>query len=175
MLLTGLKKIYSSTIGRYFLAMGFGLFISVLLNDIPPFSEKLELWMSSLPYNQWLTKMTFCHLKLFGAPVNLNGSSITVGERSFYFAQGCLGLRHISLFCGFMIIYFGRWYKKLIYCLVGFLVLTIANVSRATVIGLAIWINPTWFDNVHEYGTMMLFYVTIFLLWVIWSKKVRGV
>jgi exosortase/archaeosortase family protein len=111
---------------------------------------------------------------MFGIPAELLGDQIVVGERSFYFAYGCLGVRHLSLFTGFILFYFGKFWHKLVYVLVGFFILTVANISRATLIGIAVWIDPSWFDWVHEYGTMVILYSTIFLLWVVWSKKIKG-
>jgi exosortase/archaeosortase family protein len=148
--------------------------VSVILNDIPFFSLPLESLIMNTEYNTLLSELTVLHLNIFGIPAEMSGEQIVVGERSFYFAYGCLGIRHLSLFAGFILAYFGKFSHKLLYILVGFFILTLANISRATVIGIAVWLNPRWFDMVHEYGTMIILYTTIFLLWVVWSKKIKG-
>ncbi|MDY0282738.1 MAG: archaeosortase/exosortase family protein, partial [Salinivirgaceae bacterium] len=106
-------------------------------------------------------------------PAVLIDNQIIIGTRSFYFAYGCLGIRHLTLFAFFILFYFGRLKHKIIYILVGFVVLTFANVSRATIIGISIYFNPSWFDFVHEYGSMIVLYGTIFLLWIIWVKRIH--
>ncbi len=159
---------------RYGLSFLAGVVISVILNDIPFFAIPLESIISGTAYNTFLSVLTVKHINMFGVPAELLGDQIVVGERSFYFAYGCLGIRHLSLFAGFILFYFGRFWHKLVYVLLGFFILTLANISRATLIGIAVWFDPSWFQWVHEYGTMFILYSTIFLLWIVWSKKIKG-
>ncbi|HON18963.1 MAG TPA: archaeosortase/exosortase family protein [Salinivirgaceae bacterium] len=164
-------KLWRNLIFRYFFGLGFGVMLSVVLNDLPIFNQQLEKFVSFTNYNQWLTNLTYWQLSFLGAPVHMDNMTITINEHSFYFAHGCLGLRHLTIFAGFMMVYFGKWHHKLIYCLVGFLVLTFANMMRASLIGVALWINPGLFEPVHQYGSAVVLYGTIFLLWIIWVKR----
>ena len=169
-----LEKYYSNIHLRYTVSFFFGLTLSIILNDIPLFAAPLEAVLMNSGYQVMLSKLTVLHLNIFGVPAFLSNNQIVVGERSFYFAYGCLGIRHLTLFAGFILVYFGQFYQKLKFIVMGFFILTLANISRATIIGIAIRINPSWFDLAHEYGSMLILYTTIFLLWIIWSKKTKG-
>ena len=158
---------------RYFFSFMVGIFFSILLSDFPFIANRLENFVFATHYNDLLTQLTLWHLKMFSVPAVLIDNQITIGTRSFYFAYGCLGIRHLTLFAFFILFYFGTLKHKVIYILVGIVILTLANVSRATIIGISIYFNPSWFDFVHEYGSMVILYGTIFLLWIIWVKRVQ--
>ncbi len=155
---------------RYVLSFVSGVVLSTILNDIHTISVPLESFVSSLNFNKLLTNLTVNHIKMFGIPATISDNQIVIGDHGFYFAYGCLGIRHISLFAGFVLTYFGKFYQKLVYIFIGTLVLTAANVSRATLIGVTIWFDYDLFNIVHKYGTILILYGTIFILWIIWSK-----
>mgnify|MGYP000678136563 CR=1 FL=1 len=159
---------------RYVLSFALGLFFSILTSDIPFIADRLKGLVIATHYNDLLTQLTLWHLNVFCIPAILIDNQIVVGLSKFYFDYGCLGIRHLTLFAFFILFYFGSLKHKLAYILLGFLILTFANVSRATLIGIAIYINPLWFDFVHEYGSMIFLYGTIFLLWIVWAKRVNS-
>lgn len=158
---------------RYTISLAVGVALSVLLNDIPIIANYIKTIIGKLNYNMILTRLTLLNINLTGINAHLTGSQIIVGDHSFYFDYGCLGIRHIALFIGFIATYFGKPLQKLIYILVGIVVLTVANISRATLIGIAINFNYSLFDFVHEYGTIIILYGSIFILWTVWDKKVN--
>ena len=155
---------------RYILSFFCGLILSIVLNDIPFIADRIEYVIMSLHLDELLTFLTAGLLRLLGYPTEVTNGQIYIGTSSFYFAYGCLGIRHIALFAGFILTYFGSIRNKLIYIVFGCFILIIANVLRAVLIGIALYYDPTWFDFVHYYGSMIILYSTIFILWVVWSK-----
>ncbi|MDY0281813.1 MAG: hypothetical protein RBR35_14780, partial [Salinivirgaceae bacterium] len=102
------RKILKDRRWRYVLSFMVGLFFSILLSDLPIIAHRLENFVFATRYNELLTQLTLWHLKMFSIPAVLIDNQIIIGTRSFYFAYGCLGIRHLTLFAFFILFYFGR-------------------------------------------------------------------
>ncbi|HQA75973.1 MAG TPA: archaeosortase/exosortase family protein [Salinivirgaceae bacterium] len=164
-------KYKDNTVFRFALSFAFGLGLNILSSDFPIISDKVESFITSLNFSTLLTYLTTKHLNLLGIPALIVDNKIVIGEHSTYFDYGCLAIRDIVMFAGFILTYFGRFYKKILYILVGTMVLIVANVSRVTLIGIAMSYDYSLFGFVHDYGTILIVTGVTFLLWAIWSKK----
>jgi exosortase/archaeosortase family protein len=163
-------KYKDNTIFRFVLSFAIGTGLNLLVTYSPIISSAIKNFITSLNLSTLMTYLTTKHLNLLGVSAFMTGNMITIGENSIYFTYACLGISNIVRFAGFILTYFGQFYKKLLYILVGIFVLLVANVSRVTFISIVISYDFGLFDFVHKYGTIFFVYGTIFLLWVVWSK-----
>lgn len=164
-------KYKDNTIFRFALSFAFGTGLNLLVTYSPIISSTIKNFITSLNFSTLMTYLTTKHLNLLGISASAIDNKIFIGEHAIFFDYACLGIHHIVRFAGFIITYFGQFYKKLLYILVGTFVLVAANVSRVTLIGIAVSYDYSLFDFVHKYGTIIVVYGTMFLLWIVWSKK----
>jgi len=164
-------KYKDNTIFRFALSFAIGTGLNLLVTYSPIISNTIYNFTTNLNLSTLMAYLTTKHLNLLGISAFTTGNKITIGENSIYFNYACLGICNIVRFAGFILTYFGQFYKKLLYILVGIFVMVIANVSRVTLIGIAISYDYSLFEPFHDYGTIFIVYGTMFLLWVVWSKK----
>ncbi len=78
----------------------------------------------------------------------------------------CNGLALYVLYMGFLICVPGSIIKKVVFSIVGSIIIYILNVFRCCAL---VWLNlnkPEWTDFAHHYAFTTIVYVFIFLLWV---------
>lgn len=86
--------------------------------------------------------------------------------------EGCNGVNVFIIFISFLFA-FGPWVKPLIWFSVsGLLVIHIANLLRVGLLFLVSLNFPDAFYFIHKYIFTAFIYVVVFILWVVWVKKI---
>ena len=106
----------------------------------------------------------------FETEVFLNEISI-VGKKSILINSGCNILKVFGLYVSFVLGYPNHIIKKLIYSLVGFLLLFLMNVFRISVFTIVTAYMPEYWSMTHKYSTFIIFYPIILGLWSSLIKK----
>tara|TARA_R110002124_G_scaffold197895_2_gene364937 strand:- start:1831 stop:2349 length:519 start_codon:yes stop_codon:yes gene_type:complete len=103
------------------------------------------------------------------------------GNAGIEVVDGCNGIAAMGLFLGFILAYPGSWKKRLSFSVVGIGVIYFVNIIRISVLTVTQAQWPAFFDFTHDYSTTTIFYITIFLMWMIWvnfnalpSSKVKA-
>lgn len=84
----------------------------------------------------------------------------------------CNGLELIALYLGFLVAISASFKRKLIFALLGSLVIYMVNVVRCTALSLMTVYSKAHFDLAHHYIFKIAVYAVIFLLWVYFMKGV---
>lgn len=156
---------------RFFSSFFFAWVVSVLLNDIPSISEKIEQ-MSFVYFLQnilvWLSEM---QLNLVGFETYSQGDFLQItGTKGVCYAYSCLGIRHITIFSVFILFYYGKIWQKLIFIVIGGVIISLVNSFRVMIISIGQYINEDYFDPVHDISTPILMYSTILFLMFYWTN-----
>jgi exosortase/archaeosortase family protein len=85
-------------------------------------------------------------------------------------ANGCNGLTTIGLFIGFVVAYPGTWARRAAFIPIGIFAIYVVNVLRVVAMLLALKYWPAAFDPLHGFGLTTIFYVTVFVLWMVWAN-----
>lgn len=94
-------------------------------------------------------------------------------KRVLYIADLCNGLELIALYIGFTVCMPSSFWRKVRYIIIGVIILDLVNISRC--IGL-IYLQEYYeyyFDIAHKYIFNVTVYSVTFLLWVIYTRKIR--
>jgi exosortase family protein XrtF len=86
-------------------------------------------------------------------------------------AKNCNGLGVFFLFIAFMISFPGPLTKKLLYTIVGLLVLFNLNILRASALTVIQIYAPQYLDFNHKYTFIVIVYGSMFYLWHIWVTR----
>jgi exosortase family protein XrtF len=87
---------------------------------------------------------------------------------------GCNGLSTIALFTGFVLAYPGTWRRRALFIPLGALFVFVVNVVRVAVIVVILDRLPQHEDVAHVLVAPSVFYVTVFVLWVVWVRYGGG-
>lgn len=90
------------------------------------------------------------------------------GHPGIEVVDGCNGIAAIGLFLGFIIAYPGSSARRLSFSLIGIGVIYIINILRISILTITQADWPAFFDFTHDYSTTTIFYITIFLMWMVW-------
>lgn len=100
---------------------------------------------------------------------------IGIGENAgIELVDGCTGISAIGLFLGFILAYPGDWQKRISFCVLGVGVIYLVNILRIVVLVITQEEWMEFFDFTHDYSTTTIFYITIFVMWVIWVQLSDG-
>jgi len=83
----------------------------------------------------------------------------------------CDGLDLMYLYLAFFIAVPGKPKPKLVFSLLGIIVIYLFNVLRLVFLALIVKYNYNWFNFHHSYTFTLSMYVVIFLLWYMFLKK----
>jgi len=92
------------------------------------------------------------------------------GKAVLIIADICNGLSLIAIYLGFIILMPYPIKRKIVFSIIGIMVLIIANIIRC---GLLYWIyerHPDMFDFNHHYTFTILMYLLIFCGWILFTK-----
>lgn len=156
---------------RFFSSFFFAWVVSILLNEIPIISQKIEQ-MEVIYFLQdilvWLSEM---QLNLLGFETYSQGDFLQItGTKGVCYEYSCLGIRHITIFSAFILFYYGKIWQKLIFILIGNIIISLVNSFRVMIISIGQYINEDYFDVFHDVSTPILMYSTILLLMFYWTN-----
>ncbi len=136
------------------------------------------------PTTVWVTGQVAYILSKFEAPVTV---VISQGEPTVLLNrvdktvlrvfEGCNGLNVMIVFVAFLIAFGGKIKNILLYTLMGFLILHLANLLRIILLFETALHRPLYFFYFHKYFFTAILYLVVFALWIQWTrmKSVRAV
>lgn len=89
--------------------------------------------------------------------------------------RGCNALELFVLFAGFIIAFPGSLKHKLWFIPLGVVLIHFLNVVRVAALAMIQFKAPQYLDFNHRYTFTFIVYGVIFLLWVIWVKKISKI
>ncbi len=95
------------------------------------------------------------------------------GETLLYIAHACNGLSLLVLYIGFIVCMPSRFWRKVLYITLGVLLLDIINIIRCVGLIYLMEYNNTYFDFAHHYLFKATVYISTFIIWVYYSRKIH--
>ncbi|WP_348533730.1 exosortase X [Hymenobacter nitidus] len=86
----------------------------------------------------------------------------------------CNGLVLYALFAGFVLAFPGPWARKLWFIPVGMLVIYLINIVRIAALALNHLYSAETVEFNHHYTFTFIVYGFIFLLWMLWARRLAG-
>lgn len=86
-------------------------------------------------------------------------------------ANSCNGFELIALYIGFLICIDGKWWKKILYIILGSVLIHYANIFRCYALVELVLHNNQFFDLAHHYIYKILLYSFIFSLWYLFLRS----
>ncbi len=86
--------------------------------------------------------------------------------------EGCTGLKQIIQVLLLFLIYPGPFKHKAWFIPSAIILIHLTNITRITLLAIAMNFNLPHIQFIHTYPLRFLFYVVIFGLWVIWVEKI---
>lgn len=121
--------------------------------------------------------LAYCHTV---SSYSYNEGELYLADRAVVFlgpnrligiADACNGLNLLVLFIGFIVVYPSKIFVKLIYTIIGIVVIMLVNIARCAGLGLIHNSYPSFTDFAHHYVFKIVTYLAIFLLWY-WFVKI---
>lgn len=98
------------------------------------------------------------------------------GENVLYIADPCNGLELIVLYVGFIVCFPSSLRKKILYIILGILVIDVANILRCGgLVFLKRYYDYDLFQFAHHYGFKITLYGIIFMMWTLFAKNSKSV
>ncbi len=120
----------------------------------------------------YTTTPSTTEVKADGAVYTEGDMDIFKGDRKvLIIADVCNGLELIALYIGFIICMPAQVSRKLIFIIGGTMLIYIVNILRCAALVQIYLHYPQYLDFSHHYLFTTIIYVFIFLLWLIFSKK----
>ncbi len=132
--------------------------------------------MQPLGFDYWMNTAVaqggHWFVKLLGYNSCIEGTSICVNIIStVHISAGCNGFEIFSIFAGFIIIFEGKWWVKIIYIIGGVALLYVCNIVRVGLLAIDHYENLNLFHFNHKYTYLISMYALVFLLWLFWITK----
>ncbi|MGD8427824.1 MAG: archaeosortase/exosortase family protein [Balneolaceae bacterium] len=139
-----------------------------------------ELWLlpnGSLDY--WLTtnivSVSAGILQAFGYKIYAIGRLVGLDQSAgVYLADGCIGISAIGLFAGFALVFPGRWVPRIAFIVTGIGMLYLVNIVRIVTLAIVQVDWPGMFRIACNYSAAPVFYITVFVMCIVWVKWGRG-
>ncbi|MBX2931651.1 MAG: archaeosortase/exosortase family protein [Chitinophagaceae bacterium] len=93
------------------------------------------------------------------------------GKRLVGISDSCNGLSLFILYIGFLICFPSKIKLKVLFFFLGIITIFVVNIIRTSMLCIIHEKYPNFLDFAHHYLFNIVVYSTIFLLWVIFSKK----
>lgn len=95
------------------------------------------------------------------------------GKNVLFIADGCNGLELMVLFVGFIICFPSGILKKMVFIVLGVIIIDFFNVLRCSSLAFLKEYYHAYFDFSHHYVFKITLYGIIFLMWVLFTKKIK--
>lgn len=89
-----------------------------------------------------------------------------------YIADACNGLELMVLYIGFIVCMPSKFWRKVIYIILGVLFIDIINILRCSGLIYLREYFHAYFDFAHHYLFKAVVYATTFLMWMVYSRKI---
>lgn len=87
--------------------------------------------------------------------------------------EGCNGLNVMIVFVAFIMAFGGLDKRGILFCLVGCVLIHLANLGRVTLLFVVAKNYQSYFYFVHKYLFTAILYVIVFALWWVWVAKIK--
>lgn len=104
---------------------------------------------------------------------NVAASIYRDGDRVLLVASACNGLELLVLYAGFIICMPSSIKRKLIYLVLGIILLDLINILRCVGLIYLYEYFQTYFDFAHHYLFKAVVYLATFLIWMYFSRKIN--
>jgi len=96
------------------------------------------------------------------------------GTHGLWIGDPCNGIALFSLFSFFILAYPGKWKTKLWFIPAGIISIHLINILRITALCIIVYKKPEYLEFNHTYTFTILVTVYVFLLWLLWAKKISS-
>lgn len=131
----------------------------------------LNFWLTNLVGN---TSATFLNWLGHHSEFDHGRYIVINGVKSVIVDHSCNGLELLALFLGFMVLTNGAVIKRVVFSLLGLVIVYIINALRVMLLGLNFIYYPNSFEFNHKYLYLGVVYLVILGLWLIWTDVIRG-
>ncbi|WP_162623276.1 archaeosortase/exosortase family protein [Confluentibacter sediminis] len=90
-----------------------------------------------------------------------------------YIADACNGLELMVLYIGFIVCMPSKIWRKILYIILGIIILDIVNILRCTGLIYLREYFHAYFEFAHHYLFKITVYLTTFLIWMFYSRKIQ--
>lgn len=120
----------------------------------------------------YVIKATKIGMESLGFSAKNDGNIILIENKPILRVENeCNGLELLALFAGFIICFPGHPKIKLLYILIGSVILLMVNVGREILLGLNYYYFRSTFDINHKYTYTIIVYLIVFGIWKHWLKN----
>ncbi len=88
--------------------------------------------------------------------------------------EGCNALSVMILFAAFVFAFSGKWFKTILYIIMGSVLIHVLNVLRIAFLAMALYSYPEYEHVLHGVIFPLFIYAVVFILWVLWVQKFSG-
>ena len=168
---------YKAVIRFLVLFLGTYLLLSLLYNAYLHFGQS-ETWYPD-PITHLVAKQTSVLTSAFGYMAEItphpNEASMKLIINDRYLArivEGCNALSVSALFAAFIVAFHQRWKPTLLYIFVGAVLIYCANLFRIVLLAIVLYEYPQYEEILHGVVFPAIIYGMVFLLWVLWVRKI---
>lgn len=177
---TPLKELflkYKSVIRFLVLFLGTYVVLSLMYNGYLHFGKSERYYPD--PITHLVAKQTSVLTSSFGYKAEIvpheSEASMKLIINDRYLArivEGCNALSVIALFIAFIISFHQKWKPTLLYIFVGAVLIYCANLFRIVLLAIALYEYPQHEEILHGVVFPAIIYGMVFLLWVLWVRRI---
>jgi len=175
--LKALFQKYKSVIRFLVLFLGTYVVLSLLYNAYLHFGKSERYYPD--PITHLVAKQTSVLTSAFGYKAEIipheSEASMKLLVNDTYLArivEGCNALSVMALFAAFIVAFHQRWKPTLLYIFVGAVLIYCANLFRIVLLAIALYEYPQYEEILHGVVFPAIIYGMVFLLWVLWVRKI---
>lgn len=168
---------YKSVIRFLVLFLGTYVVLSLLYNAYLHFGKSETYYPD--PITHLVAKQTSVLTSAFGYKAEIiphpNEASMKLIINGNYLArivEGCNALSVMALFAAFIAAFHQRWKPTLLYIFMGAVLIYCANLFRIVLLAIALYEYPQYEEVLHGVVFPAIIYGMVFLLWVLWVRKI---
>ena len=145
------------------------LAIAFFLIDYEPMRKLLHIENF---YNDLIASLSAWLITLLHIPVTAHHNTLQLPHANMIIKFGCNGLEALLIYLAGVLAYPAKWHQKLIYGVIGMIILEIINILRIALLAWTIEHYPKQFDLMHNYITQSIMIVLAFLLFLLYLQRV---
>ncbi len=139
--------------------------------------EKKEVdYFTEVVANQTVDLLNLFNGEAYHKP-HASEASIKIYFKHKYLArvvEGCNAISIMILFAAFIFAFSNRWYKTVLYIILGMLLIHLLNVTRIALLTYALYYYPNQEELLHGTIFPLFIYGVVFILWILWITKFSG-
>ncbi len=147
------------------------LAIAFFLVDYEPMRKALHLEEF---YNTFIAALSAKLIQAIGIGVSATGDTLHLPHADMIIKFGCNGLEAVLIYLAGVFAYPAKTRQKILYAIVGTLVLEILNILRIGLLAWTIEHYPKHFELMHTYITQSIMIVLAFLTFLFYLQRVSG-